>query len=718
MRKKVFLSGVLAVAMAVTLLQPCSVPAEAEDGNAAVTAGPESSLTGDEVELAKSAGNPITIAFTEDGKPIYGGDPAVLVDGDTVYLYTGHDEAVTEAYKITEWVCYSTKDLKDWKYEGVTMKADKDSIKWANTGQDAWAGQMAKYKDKYYFYYCTWDSTADGKQSIGAAVSDSPTGPFVDIGEPLVRGTVTEPQSSNWNDIDPTVWIETDDAGVEHRYLAWGNGKYYVCELNEDMVSVKDLNGDGKITCGTSKESADIIDRTEGLSAFTEAPWLYRRQDENGRFYGRYYMFYAYGWREQMAYASTDSLLDGTWEFGKVLMPPAATSNTNHMAVFDFRGKTYFVYHNGSRPGGSGFRRSACIAEMKFHEDGSVQEIPETAAGIVGTTSAIYTNSGAKLSHQTFTNSNSDSDYPYTKVKVGAGTGKEEGDSQWLVMAGKADASKAAYVSIQSENKPGLYLTANSDKAVTLAQDADGAAATAKRQTFRTVKGLDNEKGISFESVSEPGYYLTISNQVLCLSKGTNKMESTFYMNFDENDTSLLSIGAVIAKNKNQFYEGSKINTKNVTVTALYADGTTKKITNFTSNAAKVDTSKTGNKNLTVSYTEGGITKSTTVPVSIVAKAAKVKNLKVSVKAAKKTSKVKVSFKAVSGAKGYQLRYSTKKNKKLEYLDERAKSSFVYNDVDGIFKSGKTYYFYVRSFIKFNGEYKYSGYTCVKVKAK
>ena len=158
-----------------------------------------------------------------------------------------------------------------------------------------------------------------------------------------MRGTVTEPQSSNWNDIDPTVWIETDDAGVNHRYLAWGNGKYYVCELNEDMISVKDLNGDGKITCGTSKESADIIDRTEGLNAFTEAPWLYRRQDGDGKFYGRYYMFYAYGWREQMAYASTDNLLDGTWEFGKILMPPAATSNTNHMSVFDFQGKTYFV---------------------------------------------------------------------------------------------------------------------------------------------------------------------------------------------------------------------------------------------------------------------------------------------------------------------------------------------------------------------------------------
>ena len=49
--------------------------------------------------------------------------------------------------------------------------------------------------------------------SIGVAVSDSPTGPFHDKGEPLVKGTLTEPQTSNWNDIDPTVWVETDDSG-------------------------------------------------------------------------------------------------------------------------------------------------------------------------------------------------------------------------------------------------------------------------------------------------------------------------------------------------------------------------------------------------------------------------------------------------------------------------------------------------------------------------
>ena len=85
-----------------------------------------------------------------------------------------------------------------------------------------------------------------------------------------------------------------------------------------------------------------------------------------------------------MAYATTDNLLDGKLTFGSILMPPSVTSNTNHMAVFDFNGKTYFVYHNGTLPGGSGFRRTPCIAEVHFNEDGSVQAIPETAAGIHG----------------------------------------------------------------------------------------------------------------------------------------------------------------------------------------------------------------------------------------------------------------------------------------------------------------------------------------------
>lgn len=524
MMKRKMITGALALSLVVT-----AAPADLSGSVAAKAADAPK-----DVVLEKcTTGNPIG-GYDTDGNLIYGGDPAVLVDGDTIYLYQGHDASRSgTAYEIPEWQCYSSKDMVNWTYEGVIMKADKASISWAKDEVSAWAGQVAKHydkdagKDRYYFYHCTWDATSANKQSIGVAVSDSPTGPFVDKGEPLVKGDFTTEQTSDWNDIDPTVWIETDEAGVEHRYLNWGNGKNYICELNEDMMSVKDINGDGEITFGKNSKEADIIEKT-APSTYTEAPWLYRRQDANGNYYGKYYLFYAYGWREQMAYATTDNLLDGDWEFEKILMPPTATSNTNHMAVFDFGGKTYFIYHNGSLPGGNGFRRTSCIAEVQFNEDGSIQEIPETATGINGTSSKIYTSSGATLSHETFVNSSSDAEYPYKTVAIGENKGTEAADELWVIRQGKSDKTNEAYVSIESENKPGLYITVDDDGNVALAQDTTGMAKTARRQTFHTVEGLAGS-GVSFESVHKPGYYLTITDGALGLSDGSNAKVSTFY---------------------------------------------------------------------------------------------------------------------------------------------------------------------------------------------
>lgn len=62
--------------------------------------------------------NPI-IKEDADGSIVYGGDPSVMVDGDTVYLYTGHDvstdaEVSDSIYNIPEYLCYSSTDLKNW----------------------------------------------------------------------------------------------------------------------------------------------------------------------------------------------------------------------------------------------------------------------------------------------------------------------------------------------------------------------------------------------------------------------------------------------------------------------------------------------------------------------------------------------------------------------------------------------------------------------------
>jgi len=710
MRKKRLVVPVLVAALTLTSLTcGCNTSeSRAETPDAAVTSGADA-LASDEVAIERNvASNPIG-GYDADGNLMYGGDPAIMADGDTVYLYTGHDTAANEAYRIPEWMCYSTKDLKDWKYEGVIMNANSD-VSWHNVADAAWAAQTIKYKDKYYFYYCTWDKTSSGKQSIGVAVSDSATGPFKDIGEPVVKGTVTEPQTSDWNDIDPTVWVETGTDGVEHRYLAWGNGIFYVCELNEDMVSVKDLNGDGKITCGTSSKEADIIEKR--IANYTEAPWIYRRQDADGNYYGRYYLFYAEKWREQSAYATTDDLLDGTWEYGGVLMPPVATSNTSHMGVIDFKGKTYFLYHNGMLPGGSGFRRIANLTELKFDDDGKVLPMTETAAGLFGNTSVIYTNSGKTLSHKALVNSNSDSsdDYPI-RLKAGPGLSGSADDAEWLFMDGKYDKTKASYVSIQSENKPGLYITAQNSTEAILTQDTDASRDTSAKQTFRSIKGLDDEKGVSFESVAYPGNYLSILNGTLVLSDGSDKVASTFYLGIDESDTSLRSIAATASQK--QFHAGDKID-GSVQVTAAYANGETKEVKDFTTNIASVDTSKTGKLTFEVTYEEGGISKTTSVQVAIVARLAKVKNLKAKI-SGKKTRSVKLTWGKTAGAKGYEVYYSRQKNKGYEYIAETTGRSTTFDD-KSVLKKGKTVYFRVRSFKLFNGKTEYSPYATIKVK--
>lgn len=205
MRKTKLFASILALSLVATSVPAInsfsgSDKAEASETEVSVTSGSsivKEPLGEGEVEVAKSRyTNPIG-GYDNNGKLTYGGDPAAMVDGDTVYLYTGHDVATGDSYVIDGWICYSTKDLLNWKYEGEIMSS-KD-ISWANVADSAWAAQTVKHNGKYYFYYCTWDKTAKasskikaGEQSIGVAVSDSPTGPFKDLGKPIVSGEVTD----------------------------------------------------------------------------------------------------------------------------------------------------------------------------------------------------------------------------------------------------------------------------------------------------------------------------------------------------------------------------------------------------------------------------------------------------------------------------------------------------------------------------------------------
>jgi hypothetical protein len=289
---------------------------------------------------------------------IYTADPAPVVVGDTLYLYTGHDEDKSTWFTMKNWHVFSTKDMVNWTDHGSPLSLK--TFSWVK--DSAWAGQTIEREGKFYWYVPMEQTT--GGMAIGVAVGDSPVGPFKDaLGKPLVF--------DKFGDIDPTVFIDGDGQA----YLAWGNPTYKYVKLNRDMISYDTSVGDhgifrGPMTVAAFGKRAD----TKRDTAYEEGPWIYQRE-------GRYYLFYAGGpVPEHLAYATGPSPA-GPWTYGGVIMPTQGESFTNHPGVVDYKGHTYLFYHNGALPGGSGFTRSVCVDELRFNSDGSISPFDMTKEG-------------------------------------------------------------------------------------------------------------------------------------------------------------------------------------------------------------------------------------------------------------------------------------------------------------------------------------------------
>lgn len=54
---------------------------------------------------------------------------------------------------------------------------------------------------------------------------------------------------------------------------------------------------------------------------------------------------------------------------------------TNHPAIIDYKNSSYFFYHNGALPGGSGYTRSVAVERFTYGADGSIPTISMTTAG-------------------------------------------------------------------------------------------------------------------------------------------------------------------------------------------------------------------------------------------------------------------------------------------------------------------------------------------------
>lgn len=285
-------------------------------------------------------------------------DPAPLVYGDTVYLYVGHDEAKEgEMFSMWEWLCYSSKDVKNWTYHGPIMQVT--NFKWAV--RDAWAAQVVERNGKFYLFATAQHDNSRPGKAIGVAIADKPTGPFVDArGSALITDDMT-PSPYPWDDIDPTVFI--DDDGTP--WMAWGNRNCYLVRLKPSLVEF-----DGPI-------------HRVHLPNYTEGPWLFKR---GGLYYLVYAAFAHQGMWEKICYATATNVI-GPWVYRGIVTDQAANSYTIHPGIIQFHGQWYFFYHNAvlelpdGRKGALG-RRSVCVEYMFFDPEGLIMPIKQTVEGV------------------------------------------------------------------------------------------------------------------------------------------------------------------------------------------------------------------------------------------------------------------------------------------------------------------------------------------------
>jgi len=287
-------------------------------------------------------------------------DPTARVFNDRVYVYPSHDIRATPGHGRAGWFVmedyhvFSSANLTDWTDHGVIVTQNK--VPWVQPDSySMWAPDCVFRNGKYYFYFpSTARDTTGGKGfTIGVAVADQPTGPFVPQPTSIkgVRG------------IDPNVFIDHDGQA----YLYWSQGNIYGAKLKENMLELAEA----------PKTLGELP--TKGLK---EGPYLFERK-------GIYYLTYPHvaNKTERIEYATSTSPL-GPFTVKGVIMDESPTGCwTNHHSLLKFKNQWYLFYHHNDLSPKFDKNRSVRVDSLSFAADGSIRKVTPTLRG-VGLTSA------------------------------------------------------------------------------------------------------------------------------------------------------------------------------------------------------------------------------------------------------------------------------------------------------------------------------------------
>ena len=315
---------------------------------------------GKPAELGQLPNNPVLPGFHADPEIVYSHQTKKY------YIYSTTDGQ--PGWGGWYFTAYSSDDLKHWTYEGVILDLKSEQVPWANG--NAWAPcieeKLVKGKYKYYFYYSGNPKNGQGKQ-IGVSVADSPTGPFVDLGHPII----TESPVGGGQQIDVDVFTDPVSGKT---YLYWGNGYMAGAELNKDMVSIKK-----KTLTVMTPEGGTLQDY-----AYREAPYVFYR---NGLYYFMWSVDDTGSPNYHVAYGTSKSPLGPIEVAAQPVVlkqnPEQQIYGTAHNSVLQIPGtdEWMIVYHRINKwylKDAPGVHREVCIDRLQFNDDGTIQPVVPT----------------------------------------------------------------------------------------------------------------------------------------------------------------------------------------------------------------------------------------------------------------------------------------------------------------------------------------------------
>lgn len=291
-------------------------------------------------------------------------DPHMIMHEGKYYLYgTYLDGSIgggSDHYDV-----FISEDMKNWQKGPVVFKKNSTTLWAPDVFRDPASG-------KFYLYY-------SNEMSIGVAVADSPTGPFMDLGV-----LVPEAIDAHMFYDQGSYYLYYASIEIDNEYelflrfllglLSGSRDKAAERILVQKMSSPTQVDGEPVLLLEPTVawEKGVIVDINEG-------PWMYKA---NGTYYlmysGNETMFGKYA----IGYATSNDPMGPFTKYAgnPIVQTRAATAHErgvyspgHHSVVRDTGGRDWLIYHQKKGPRHIGFsQRYTCRDELILNESGEL----------------------------------------------------------------------------------------------------------------------------------------------------------------------------------------------------------------------------------------------------------------------------------------------------------------------------------------------------------